>query len=41
MRPSRPVRPLCVTLALALLAAAPAAAQQPAGKVTVAWHVTR
>src|SRR5688572_11656236 len=40
MRPSRPVLTLLVTLALLASAIAPAAAQQPAGKVTVAWHVT-
>ncbi|MBI1735480.1 MAG: hypothetical protein HYR51_09930 [Candidatus Rokubacteria bacterium] len=40
MRPSRPVLSLLLTTSLVVMAAAPAAAQQPAGKVTVAWHVT-
>ena len=40
MHPSRPVLSLLLTASLVVMAAAPTAAQQPAGKVTVAWHVT-
>jgi peptide/nickel transport system substrate-binding protein len=40
MRPTRLAVPLLLTLALVAAAATPGRAQQPAGTVTVAWHVT-